>query len=34
VAGTINRDDIAAVREKAPLEDIVRERVALKQAGV
>ncbi len=34
MAGTINRDDIAAVREKAPLEDIVRERVALKQAGV
>ena len=34
MAGTINRDDIAAVRERAPLEDIVRERVALKQAGV
>ncbi len=32
--GTINRDDIAAVRERAPLEDIVRERVALKPAGV
>ncbi len=34
MAGTINRDDIASVRERAPLEDIVRERVALKQAGV
>ncbi len=34
MAGTINRDDIAAVRERAPLEEIVRERVALKSGGV
>jgi DNA primase len=34
VAGTINRDDIAAVRERAPIEDIVGQHVALKSAGV
>ena len=34
MAGTINRDDIEAVRERAPLEEIVRQHVALKPAGV
>ncbi|WP_062133160.1 DNA primase [Demequina aestuarii] len=34
MAGTINRDDIAAVRERAPIEDIVGQHVALKTAGV
>jgi len=34
VAGTINRDDIAAVRERAPIEQIVGEHLALKPAGV
>ncbi|MFW2514545.1 DNA primase [Demequina sp. SO4-13] len=34
MAGTINRDDIAAVRERAPIEDIVGQHVALKSAGV
>lgn len=34
VAGTINRDDIAAVRERAPIEDIVGQHVTLKSAGV
>ncbi|MDN4472532.1 DNA primase [Demequina zhanjiangensis] len=34
MAGTINREDIAAVRERAPLEDIVGQHVALKPAGV
>lgn len=34
VAGTINRDDIAAVRERAPIDQIVGEHVALKPAGV
>ena len=34
MAGTINRDDIAAVRERAPIEQIVGEHVALKPAGV
>jgi len=34
VAGTINRDDIAAVRERAPLEEIVGQHVSLKPAGV
>ncbi|WP_296668081.1 DNA primase, partial [Demequina sp.] len=34
MAGTINRDDIAAVRERAPLEEIVGQHVSLKPAGV
>ncbi|WNM25522.1 DNA primase [Demequina capsici] len=34
MAGTINRDDIAVVRERAPIEDIVGQHVALKPAGV
>ncbi|WP_084103299.1 DNA primase [Demequina sp. NBRC 110056] len=34
MAGTINRDDIAAVRERAPIEDIIGQHVALKSAGV
>ncbi|WP_062079003.1 DNA primase [Demequina globuliformis] len=34
MAGTINRDDIASVREKAPIEDIIGQHVALKPAGV
>ena len=32
--GTINREDIAAVRERAPIEDIIGQHVALKSAGV
>ncbi|MGC4174920.1 DNA primase [Demequina sp.] len=32
--GTINRDDIAAVRERAPIEEIIGQHVALKSAGV
>ncbi|MEX0913847.1 MAG: DNA primase, partial [Demequina sp.] len=34
MAGTINRDDIASVRERAPIEDIVGQHVSLKSAGV
>ena len=34
MAGTINRDDIASVRERAPIEAIVGEHVALKPAGM
>jgi len=34
VAGTINRDDIASVRERAPIEDIIGQHVTLKSAGV
>ncbi|MFN3865180.1 MAG: DNA primase, partial [Demequina sp.] len=34
MAGSINRDDIASVRERAPIEDIVGQHVALKSAGV
>ncbi len=34
MAGTINRDDIASVRERAPIEAIVSEHVALKPAGM
>jgi DNA primase len=34
VAGTINRDDISAVRERAPIEEIIGAHVALKPAGV
>ncbi|WP_062072558.1 DNA primase [Demequina sediminicola] len=34
MAGTINRDDIASVRERAPIEDIIGQHVALKSAGV
>ncbi len=34
VAGTINRDDIAAVRERAPIEEIIGQHVSLKSAGV
>ncbi|WP_042212981.1 DNA primase [Demequina mangrovi] len=34
MAGTINRDDIAAVRERAPIEDIIGQHVSLKSAGV
>ncbi len=34
MAGTINRDDIASVRERAPIEAIVGEHVALKAAGM
>ncbi|WP_297081188.1 DNA primase [uncultured Demequina sp.] len=34
MAGTINRDDIAAVRERAPIEEIIGQHVALKSAGV
>ncbi len=34
MAGTINRDDIAAVRERAPIEDIIGAHVTLKPAGV
>lgn len=32
--GTINREDIAAVRERAPIEEIIGQHVALKSAGV
>ncbi|MDE0572879.1 DNA primase [Demequina sp. B12] len=34
MAGTINREDIASVRERAPIEDIIGQHVALKSAGV
>lgn len=34
MAGTINRDDIDAVRERARIEEIVGERVTLKSGGV
>jgi len=34
VPGTINREDIAAVRERAPIEEIIGQHVALKNAGV
>lgn len=34
MAGTINRDDVAAVRERAPIEDIIGAHVTLKPAGV
>ncbi|WP_084126818.1 DNA primase [Demequina sp. NBRC 110054] len=34
MAGTINREDIASVRERAPIEDIVSQHVTLKPAGV
>ncbi|WP_062464455.1 DNA primase [Demequina soli] len=34
MAGTINRDDIAAVRERAPIEEIIGQHVSLKSAGV
>jgi len=34
VPGTINRDDIAAVRERAPIDEIIGQHVALKNAGV
>lgn len=34
MAGTINRDDIASVRERAPIEAIIGEHVALKPAGM
>lgn len=34
VAGNINRDDVAAVRERAPIEEIIGAHVALKPAGV
>ncbi|WP_062378518.1 DNA primase [Demequina pelophila] len=34
MAGTINREDIATVRERAPLEEIVGQHVTLKSAGV
>ncbi|WP_061965367.1 DNA primase [Demequina aurantiaca] len=34
MAGTINRDDIATVRERAPIEDIIGQHVTLKSAGV
>ncbi len=34
MAGTINREDIAAVRERAPIEEIIGQHVALKSAGV
>ena len=34
MAGTINRDDIATVRERAPIEDIIGQHVMLKSAGV
>lgn len=34
MAGTINRDDVASVRERAPIEQIVGEHVTLKPAGV
>ncbi len=34
MAGTINRDDIASVRDRAPIEAIVGEHVALKPAGM
>lgn len=34
VAGTINRDDIAQVRERASIEEIVGQHVALQPAGV
>lgn len=34
MAGTINRDDIAQVRERAPIDEIVGQHVALKNAGV
>ena len=32
--GTINREDIAAVRERAPIEEIIGQHVALKSGGV
>lgn len=32
--GTINREDIAAVRERAPIEEIIGQHVALRSAGV
>ena len=34
MAGTINREDISAVRERAPIEEIIGAHVALKPAGV
>jgi len=34
VAGTINREDISAVRERAPIDEIIGAHVALKPAGV
>lgn len=34
MAGSINRDDVAAVRERAPIDQIIGEHVALKPAGV
>ena len=34
MAGTINKDDIASVRERAPIETVVGEHVALKPAGM
>lgn len=34
MVGTINREDIAAVRERAPIEEIIGQHVALKSAGV
>lgn len=34
MAGNINRDDIAAVRERAPIDEIIGQHVALKPAGV
>jgi DNA primase len=34
VPGTINREDIAAVRERAPIEEIIGQHVALRSAGV
>ena len=34
MAGTINREDIAAVRERAPIDEIIGQHVALKSAGV
>lgn len=34
MAGTINREDIASVRERAPIDEIIGAHVALKPAGV
>ncbi len=34
MAGSINRDDIASVRERAPIEEIIGAHVALKSGGV
>lgn len=34
MAGTINRDDIASVRERAPIEAVIGEHVALKPGGM